>query len=235
MKKEGWWAIGDIYYGYLAPRCFTQVAVPEARGFAGSAAMHRFASIEGVRPEKAIKDGPINVSTAWCGCVRCCKHDFASCLMKGRGGFASQVKYVDVPRVSMCSAPSQTSTLAEFAATLAKGQIRAVAVDSRDAGIEGSFWLCEVLGPAHQATELQAHATDLFEEGWWIVEILWYVHQNGSTPRKYKLDASSRRWLAVNAMIRVDGLQFSGGQRVPKSGLRLLSERSRELIEAMNE
>jgi hypothetical protein len=55
------------------------------------------------------------------------------------------LKLVSVPRVSMSGAPSQTATLAEFAATLAKGQVRAVAVHSSEVGIEGSFWLCEVL------------------------------------------------------------------------------------------
>ena len=94
-----------------------------------------------------------------------------------------------------------------------------------------------MLGPAQQATQQQAHATDLFEEGWWIVETAWYEHEKGTSPRKYseyKLKPDSRRWLAVNAIIRVDGLEFEGGQRVPKSGLRVLKDRSRELIEACN-
>ena len=50
---------------------------------------------------------------------------------------------------------------------------------------EGDFWLCEILGHAKQATARQAHATDLFEEGWWIVEIVWYKHEPGTWPRKY--------------------------------------------------
>ena len=194
--------------------------MPEAKGFSGSAEKHRFVSIEGVDPEKARKDGPINVSTAWCGCARCCKHEFAYCLMQGFGGFASKLKRVSVPRINMSGAPSQTATLAEFAATLAKGQLRAVAVDSSEVGIEGKFWLCDILGSAQEATEQQAHATDLFEEGWWIVEIVWYKYEAGTSPRKYKkLAAASKRWLAVNAIIRVDGLEFEGGDRVPKSGL----------------
>lgn len=49
--------------------------------------------------------------------------------------------------------------------------LRAVAVDSSKAGIVGSFWLCDVLGAAQEATQQQAHTTDLFEEGWWIIEI----------------------------------------------------------------
>ena len=109
--------------------------MPEAKGFSGSAEKHRFISIDGVDAQQAREKGPINVSTAWCGCARCCKHDFANCLMRGLGGFASKLKRVCVPRVSMSGAPSQTATLAEFAATLAKGQLRAVAVDSREVSI----------------------------------------------------------------------------------------------------
>ena len=33
VKKDGWWAIDDIYYGYFDPKRFTQVAVPTAKGF----------------------------------------------------------------------------------------------------------------------------------------------------------------------------------------------------------
>ena len=102
-------------------------------------------------------------------------------------------------------------------------------------GIQGRFYLCGILGPTQEATEQQAHATELFEEGWWIVEIVWYVYEQGTSPRKYKkLPIASKRWLAVNAIIRVDGLEFEGGQREPKSGLRVLKDRSRELIEACN-
>ena len=136
--------------------------------------------------------------------------------------------------VSVLGAPSQTSTLEEFAATLEAGQLRAVAVDSSEISIEGRFWLCEVLGQAFKATEAQAHATDLFEEGWWVVEIKWYERVGSASSRKYKLVHGSKRFLAVNAIIRVDGLEFDGGNRVPRSGERMLNERSRELIEACN-
>lgn len=232
MKKQGWWAIEDIYYGYYDPKCFTQLAVPEAKGFAGSSEMHRFVSIKGINSEKARREGPIDVSYAWCGCANCCRHDFRNCLMKGLGGFSSRLKRVQVPRVQTSGAPSQSATLAEFAASLAPGQLRAVAVDHMEIGIEGSFWLCEVLSAAQLASEQQIHATDLFEEGWWIVEITWYKRVPG-THNKYKLEPNDgRRWLAVNAMIRVDGLVFEGLQRVSRTGVRVLSDRSRELIEA---
>ena len=182
--------------------------------------------------EKALHDGPIDVSTAFCGCARCCTFDFTKCEMKGVGGMATQMNRVKVPRMSMSGAPSQSATLEDFAQELGGGQLRAVRVDSPDLGLEGGWWLCNVCGPATQASERQAHATDLFEAGWWIVEIQWYEHvEQGKTPRKYKLLPGSKRLLAVNALIRVGALAFEGGQRVPKSGIRVLTESSREVIE----
>lgn len=151
--------------------------------------------------------------------------------MRGIGGFASHLSRVNVPRSTLVGLPSQTTTLEEFAATLDQGQLRAVVVDSTEISIEGRFWLCNVLGRASQATEQQARATELFEKDWWIVQIMWY-RREGQEGNKYKLLPDSTRWLAVNAIIRVDGLQFDGGQRASRTGIRVLSERSRELIEA---
>jgi len=110
------------------------------------------------------------------------------------------------------------------------GQLRAVSVDAPERGLEGDWWLCEILGPASQATAQQAHATDLFEEGWWIVRIKWYRHVPGSSPRKYTLLQNSTRWLSVSAIIRVDGLEFEGGQRVARSREQLLSDDRASLI-----
>lgn len=230
VKKDGWWAVDNIYYGYFDPKLFTQLAVPTAKGFDGSSSKHRFVGVC-MDPEKSRRDGPLQVSTAFCGCAKCCVFDFRDCLMKSVGGMATQMKQVTVPVVAASGAPSQSATLEEFAHELAAGQLRAVRVDSAEQGVEGNWWLCHILGPAIQASEQQVHATDLFEEGWWIVEIEWYEWQASTLPRKYKIKAGSRRWLAVNALVRVGGLAFEGGQRVPKSGLRVLNEPSRELIE----
>mmetsp|Transcript_25121 Transcript_25121/g.84671 ORF Transcript_25121/g.84671 Transcript_25121/m.84671 type:complete len:497 (+) Transcript_25121:2689-4179(+) len=232
VKKTGWWAIDDIYYGYFDPARFTQVAVPTAKGFDGSAAKHRFVSVAGVRAETAQRIGPVDVSTAFCGCAKCCQFDFKRCLMKGIGGMPTQMTRKKVPRVNPSSGtPSLSATLEEFAKELAKDQLRAVKVDSTERYMEGAFWLCLICGSAKQATARQAHSTDLFEEGWWIVEIEWYKYEEGTSPRKYKLLTQSKRWLAVNAIVRAGGLEWESGQRVPRSGIGVLKEASRELIE----
>ena len=133
--------------------------------------------------------------------------------------------------MSGSGAPSQSATFEEFAQELSQRQLRAVRVDSAEHGVEGSWWLCRICGLAMQASEQQAHATDLFEAGWWIVEIEWYKYEEGTSPRKYKLLPGSKRWLAVNALIRVGGLAFEGGQRESRAGLKVLSDPSREIIE----
>ena len=227
-KKEGWWAVDDIYYGYLEPSLFTIANVCEAKGFAGSAEKHRFISTC-MDAERARLDGQLSTSTAFCGCANCTRFDFSHCLMHGLGGMDTKLEVVKAPRVNFSGAPSQTATLEEFAKTLGKNQLRAVRVDAAEKGIEGNFWLANVLGKAMQATERQANASELFEAGWWIVEIEWYKREPNSI-WKYKLLLNSRRWLAVNAIVRVDSLVFEGG-RMSRSGVVVLSKRSREVIE----
>lgn len=143
---------------------------------------------------------------------------FSARLMHGLGGMATQLKREKVPSTSRTGQPSQSATLEQFARSLSKDQLRAVTVDGPERGLEGNWWLCLILGPASQATARQAHATELFEEGWWIVRIKWYKYVPGTSPRKYTLLNNSTRWLSVSAIIRVDGLAFEGGDRVLKSG-----------------
>ena len=72
-----------------------------------------------------------------------------------------------------------------------------------------------------------------FEEGWWIVEIVWYKHERGTWPRKYtRLPLSSKRWLSVSAIVRVEDLEFEGGERNSRSGVRVLSNDLTELVRA---
>lgn len=226
-KKEGWWAVDDIYYGFLDSSLFTIANVCEAKGFSGSAEKHRFISTC-MDAERARVDGLLSTSTAFCGCANCTRFDFSHCLMHGLGGMDTKLQSVKAPRVHFSGAPSQTATLEAFAKTLAKGQLRAVRVDSAEKGIEGDFWLADVLGKAQQATARQASASELFEEGWWIVKIEWYKREPNSI-YNYKLLPKSSRWLAVNAIIRVDGIAFEGG-RASRSAVYVLSKRSREVI-----
>ena len=208
-------------------------------GFSGSADKHRFVGLC-ADADKAQRDGPIEVSTSFCGCARCTVFDFSACLMRGVGGMSTQLKRQVVPRVSSSGAPSQSKTLAEFASELRPKQLRALRVDSTEHHLEGGWWLCEIQGCAVQATEQMACATDLFESGWWVVEIKWYqrvtdesLGASSSAPIfKYTLDPNSKRWVTVNALIRVEGLSFEGGVRCSRSGQRTLNRHMVDLINA---
>ena len=184
--------------------------MPDAKGFSGSADKHRSVGLC-ADADKAQRDRPL--------------------------------KSVAVPRVSTSGAPLQSQTLVDFAAELAQGQLRALRVDiSPERHLEGCWWLREVQGRATQATEQMACATDLFEVDWWIVEIKWYERvpdatdsasqtqgrpsssaTTTATPLKYKLLPELKRWVTVNALIRVGGLSFEGNARASLSGLRTLS------------
>ena len=184
--------------------------MPDAKGFSGSADKHRYVGLC-ADADKAQRDRPL--------------------------------KSVAVPRVSTSGAPLQSQTLVDFAAELAQGQLRALRVDiSPERHLEGCWWLREIQGRATQATEQMACATDLFEVDWWIVEIKWYERvpdatdsasqtqgrpsssaPTTATPLKYRLLPEAKRWVTVNALIRVGGLSFEGNARASRSGLRTLS------------
>ena len=158
LKKEGWWAVDEIYYGYYDPVRFTKLAVPNAKGFNGSASKHRFVSTS-VDAQTAQRQGPVQVSTAFCGCKPCSQFNFRHCAMRGLGGMPTSLKIEKLPSINPVAVASQTATLEDFARSLAKGQVRAVVVDRLDRNMEGDYWLCKIQGPASQATERQAHAT----------------------------------------------------------------------------
>ena len=120
--------------------------------------------------------------------------------------------------------------LAFPALAIGANQLRALRVHPPDRHIEGDYWLCLIQGPPSQATERQAHATDLFEANWWIVRIKWYKHVAGTLPREYTLLEKSTRWLTVSAIIRMDGLAFEGSGRDSRSGVKVLSKDRHDVI-----
>ena len=60
--------------------------------------------------------------------------------------------------------------------------------------------------------------------------IVWYKYETGTWPRKYtRLPLSSKCWLSVSAIVRVEDLEFEGGERNSRSGVRVLSNDLTEL------
>jgi len=83
------------------------------------------------------------------------------------------VRSYKVPRVSGAPNRPQMVALEDWASSLRGGQVVAFAVDPEDVHIEGPFWLAKLLDVAFQAPAAMTHASDLFEEGWFIVRAQW--------------------------------------------------------------
>ena len=59
-----------------------------------------------------------------------------------------------------------------------------MAADIAEQFIEGGYWLCAVLGKPYKATRREACATDVIEEGWWVVKIQLWPEPEGGLLRK---------------------------------------------------
>ena len=237
MKKDGWWAVSDIFYGYLDPSCFTQAAVAPAEPLKGSDSFRRF--IGRSRHHDALRTGPLELSAHFCGCASCCKYDFQNCLMHGKGGISTRLVQGFCKRANTnAGLPSLTEDLQVFATKeVHANTIGVVAADIREQHIEGGYWLVWIKCKPYLATRREACATDVIEEGWWVVKIQWYTHQPhlGDTSRHYKLE-NEERLLAVNALLRIRGITFQssgeGGQRESRSGVKVLGHEAHKNIQA---
>ena len=126
--------------------------------------------------------------------------------------------------------PSLLADLDTFAkAEVAAYSLGIVAADAVEQHIEGGYWLCFILCKPYKATCREACATDVIEEGWWVIKIQWYTYQHGSLPRQYKLE-SGTRLLAVNALVRIKGVRFETKERESRSGLQTLGSETHKNI-----
>ena len=229
-KKEGWWAVSDVVYGYLDPSCFTQSAVPSAQPLPKSDSYRRY--IGRSRHHDAARDGPLEFSPHFCGCINCCKYDFGSCLMHGLGGLSTRLMKGNCKRANTnAGLTSLSADLDTFAQTEVKANsLGVVAADIKEQHIEGGYWLCLVLCKPYKATRREACATDVIEEGWWVVKIQWYAYEHGTSPRQYKL-LPETRLLAVNAMVRIKDVRFETKERASRSGFQVLGEEAHKNIQ----
>ena len=104
--------------------------------------------------------------------------------------------------------------------------------------MEGVYRLARLLGPAFAAPSRLVHATSVFEEGWLIVQAQYYkleqvdplaAHRTHHTApispcvaplsqvseRGYRL-LPEKRYLVVNSLVRLKGLEFSRTQGGPQ-------------------
>ena len=86
---------------------------------------------------------------------------------------------------------TRTQALDEFAATLATGQVHALAATRAERHLEGNVWLCVLLGAAYLAPADMVHSTDGIEAGWWVVKAKYFRVVQRS-PRRYQLETQER-------------------------------------------
>lgn len=223
VKKEGWWAVSEIFYLWYESDRFKVTVVPEAKGFSGSKEKHSLAGIC-ADAEKARLEGPLHVGHVFCGCKSCTVFEFHNCLMKDELGLLKQPVEGGCHRDTTISPnePSQSQTLEEWAATLVAGTVGVIRAARDEIALEGRYWLCLLHEKPYQLTREELHAGEHFQPGWWVAKAQFYSLVQTSE-RAYKL---GREFLLnINAMVRVAAPKFEGGTRISRTGLRRLSER----------
>jgi hypothetical protein len=126
------------------------------------------------------------------------------------------VKTVSVKRSTSTGLPSQSASLAEFAATLDVNQIVAFRVDADEAPVEGRLWLAPLDGKSFQLQHDELHAGQHFQKGWTVVRGHWFAFQRttpASGARIYKAP-EEETLLNVQSMIRLTAIKFI--QAVPR-------------------
>ena len=170
-KKEGWWAVERIFYGFFEHKKFTKLVVPTADGFHGSHEMHMFA---GTCKDAATakEQGRLEVRAVPCACLPCTELRFNDCEMKSL--LRCDVKRVKAPRAAGETAGLRQMDLLEaWAASLKSKQLVAVRADKCEHSVEGCYWLAVLKGKPHEATEATLHATDAIEPGYLVVKAQW--------------------------------------------------------------
>ena len=177
-KKEGWWAIERIFYGFFEHAKFTKLVVPTAEGFHGSHEKHMFAGTC-KDAEAARIDGRLEVRLMPCACPPCTQLRFNDCEMKEL--LDCKVQSVKTPRAAGETAGlRQMDSLQAWAASLKSKQLVAVRVVARERSIEGVYWLAILKGKPFEATEhtCTLSATDEIEEGYLVVKAQWLKLEN---------------------------------------------------------
>ena len=206
LFKEGWWAVGRIFYGFYEHKQFTALNVPRAVGFKDSHECHFFAGVN-TDVDEARLNGPLTVRGNPCICTECKAKRFETCLMKHIIG---PVRRVKVPReANATSQLRQLESLHVWAASLHAKQLVAMRAD--DPSIEGLYWLGVLLSKPETLTEDTLIATDFFEAGNLVVKIHYFKLESANAEggmRKY-LEKAEVRMIAVSSTIRLSGLRFS--------------------------
>ena len=135
VKKDGWWAVTEVFYIWYESDRFKVTVIPDAKGFDGSKEKHSLAGLC-ADAEKARINGPLQVGHVFCGCKPCTQFDFSNCLMKREFGVLKAVECKRDTQISP-TAPSQTQTLEEWAASLDAGSLVVLHAARDQVALEG--------------------------------------------------------------------------------------------------
>lgn len=201
-KQSGWWAVDRIFWCYYDTKLFTKQAVPTAKGFKGSHAMHQFVG-RCSDQEKAQRDGPLLTGEIFCACSACRAGNYLSCLLKT---WVGGKRYVEAPLEKVVAGvQTQSQALAEWRASIVERQLVAVRVLPHDRHRYGHgqqrYWLANVLSVPLQLPESMVHSSQEFQAGWWVVRAQWFDLFQVSH-RAYKL-LPAEVLISVNSMIRL--------------------------------
>lgn len=215
-KKDGWWAVDRIFYGFFEHAKFTKLVVPTADGFHGSHDMHMIAGTCRDANE-ATKNGRLEARAVPSACPPCTQLRFKDCEMSEL--LACKVKAVKAPRADTETAGlRQMESLHLWAASLKKKQLVATRVAKDEQSIEGIYWLAVLLGKPFEATEATLSATDSIEPGFLVVKAQWLKLESKSCEgglRSYTL-LDAEVLLVVNHLVRLSGLQFAASKGGPQ-------------------
>ena len=242
MWKDGWWAVGRIFWGYYDHKQFMALNVPKAIGFKDSHEMHLFAGL-GADADEARLNGPLTARGNVCACKPCTAGNFADCEMVGLFG---AVRHVKAPRESNAtSSLRQLESLQLWAASCKKGQLAATRVAKEEVGKYGLFYLVLLLTSPYTLEKDTLFAGHPFEKGDLVVKISYYNMETkdldgGFSSWSLMEGKAQERLIHVSAMIRLQGLKFSPGpggpqQRSLRSGvtkLHFLSRDTKNSLEA---
>ena len=205
----GYWKADMILYGHYETTLFTSSRVGDAQPFKGSSTVHMSVGVPWPDETSGLRDGPLKVSSYFCGCADCSGPGFLdsrNCVMADVFGKPSQVL---VKAVDSTGLPSQTLELEAFALKLQRDTIVAARVAADEVDIEGAVWLAVLNGPARKLHEAEMHAGQEFAAGWLVVSAHWFslkeVKENGS--RGYVI-LKEEVVLNVNSLIRKIDISF---------------------------
>jgi hypothetical protein len=177
-------------------------------------------------------DGPITAKEYFCACPSCALPlcDFNNCKLKSLTG--SRMSF-HCPSIKPPDAvTTRLGSLAEFSKTIKKSEYRAVKVERDQQGIEGPYWLANVLGDAYQAPEDVTYAGDEIEKGSWVVKIRWlecdnHAESSSSSTRLYRKTNSEAevRLLYTNALVKTGPVDLKKNRAQPRKLELLDSER----------